>query len=340
MTYLQSALKLANFQLQSSVRVVRVERSGEQASGVVVLVNGVETTIALSSKGRVILSAGAIQSPSLLMHSGIGAADVLTTLSSAGKLAPKLAVNDWINSTSVGSGLFDNPNTFIVLKSSSISSYDYFSYQPGTSADSDQYLASRSGTYSFASQTSVFWDTITREDNSVVGLQGTIDSAGYGEYTEAGSITLNIYGTSGLQSTGSVVLDPTTHIPGIDGNVYYSAPNDAKYIAQYIHSIFAGLPSSLEPLNIARTATQDEIETYITTYSKYARGETNHWSSSCRIGSCVDKNTAVVGMNNLHVVDSSIVAPLTVNPQFGIMAAAERAAELILALDGLSISTT
>lgn len=45
----------------------------------------------------------------------------------------------------------------------------------------------------------------------------------------------------------------------------------------------------------------------------------------------------VVGMRNLHVVDGSIVAPFTVNPQFGIMIAAERASELILGLDGRRI---
>ncbi len=37
------------------------------------------------------------------------------------------------------------------------------------------------------------------------------------------------------------------------------------------------------------------------------------------------------------MVDGSIVAPLTVNPQFGIMVAAERASELILALHGKKI---
>lgn len=37
-------------------------------------------------------------------------------------------------------------------------------------------------------------------------------------------------------------------------------------------------------------------------------------------------------MRNLHVVDGSIVAPLTVNPQMGVMIAAERAAELIKGL--------
>ena len=40
----------------------------------------------------------------------------------------------------------------------------------------------------------------------------------------------------------------------------------------------------------------------------------------------------MLGMSNLNVVDASIVMPLTVNPQFGIMVAAERGAELIEAL--------
>lgn len=40
-------------------------------------------------------------------------------------------------------------------------------------------------------------------------------------------------------------------------------------------------------------------------------------------------NTTVIGMKNMHVVDASIVAPLSVNPQMGVMIAAERAWELI-----------
>ena len=43
----------------------------------------------------------------------------------------------------------------------------------------------------------------------------------------------------------------------------------------------------------------------------------------------VDVNTTVLGTKNVHVVDASIVAPLTVNPQFGVMVAGERGAELI-----------
>jgi cellobiose dehydrogenase (acceptor) len=327
-TYLQKALKRHNFHLQSGVRVVRVQRQFDKATAVIVSINGVEKAIRISETGRVILSAGAIQSPSLLMFSGIGDPTVLSKLQSAGKLGG-LSSSEWINSTAVGASLFDNPNTFIELQSNTVQSYVY-SYATPPISDEDLYLHHRSGPYTFASQTSVFWDTTTRADGSIVAFQGTVDSSGFGGFTDNHTITLNIYGTSGLRSRGKVVLD-NNFIPGPSPDVYYSNPEDSADIAAFIYKIFAGLPSAgLTPLNIPQTATAEEINTYITTYSQYARGQVNHWSSSCGIGSCVDVNTTVIGMSNLHVVDASIVAPLTVNPQFGVMAAAERAAELIL----------
>lgn len=169
-------------------------------------------------------------------------------------------------------------------------------------------------------------------------MQGTIGTAGYDGYTTNHTITLNIYGTSGLKSSGKVVLD-SNFIPGPQG-VYFSNPQDAQDIATFIHTIFAALPKTsgaLTPLNIPATATQAQILTYITTPSAYTEGEVNHWSSSCRLGTCVDTNTTVIGMSNLNVVDASIVEPFTVNPQFGIMVAAERGAELIGKLIGVSI---
>lgn len=332
-TYLQSALNETNFQLQTGVQVIRVERNCGQATGVTALVNGAEIFIPVSSTGRVILSSGAIQSPSLLMFSGIGEPSVLSKLQSANKHSPNMQSFDWINSTAIGAGLFDNPNTFIELEGPSIESYTY-SYDSPPPSDELLYLQNRSGPYTFASETSVFWDTLTRPDGSIAGFQGTIDSSGFGEYTNNNTITLNIYGTSGLKSTGNVVLNEK-FAPGPNDKVYYSDPLDGANIASFIYKIFQALPGSgLTPLNIAQNATEAEIEKYITTFSQYAVGSVNHWSSSCRIGKCVDVNTTVIGMQNLHVVDASIVEPLTVNPQFGVMVTAERASELILGMMG------
>jgi cellobiose dehydrogenase (acceptor) len=334
--YLQDALKSGNLTLQSGVQVVRVARNACDAEGVTALVNGVETLIKLKPNGQVILSAGAIASPGLLMHSGIGDPNTLTTIAAAGKLAANLTSNQWINNTAVGAELFDNPNTFIELSGDSIQSYTY-SYSDPVKVDADMYVANRTGPYTFASETAVFWDTITRADGTIAGFQGTIDSSGYTDFTSSNTITLNVYGTSGLLSTGAVILN-ADFVPTSNDKVYYSNPQDALDIATFIHRIFAALPGSgLTSLNLAQTSTVEQIQTYITTYSSYAEGQVNHWSSSCRIGKCVDKDLKVLGMSNLYVVDGSIVAPLTVNPQFGIMAAAEKGAELILANLGLEL---
>jgi cellobiose dehydrogenase (acceptor) len=342
-TYLQAALRRPNFHLQSGTRVIRVHRRGNKAMGVVIPINGDEEIVRLTKKGRIILSAGAIQSPALLMFSGIGDPVVLSKLQAAKKLGG-LKSSDWINNTAVGANLFDNPNTFIELQSPAVDSYTY-SYDSPPDMDKDLYLQSRSGPYTFASQTAVFWDTSTitlanntnNSTNTTISFQGTIDSSGYNAFNDNHIITLNIYGTSGLLSRGRVVLD-SNFIPGPSSDVYYSdsSNTDATAIATFIHKIFAALPSSaagLVPLNIAQTASVEEIKTYITTASPFARGMVNHWSGSCRIGSCVNEDMlGVKGVRNLHVVDASVLEPLTVNPQFGVMAVAEKGAELILKL--------
>lgn len=346
-TYLQSALKRSNFLLKSGVSVIRAARTGSKATGVLATVNGVDKTINLTSTGRVIFSGGAVFSPSLLMHSGIGPADTLATMSMAGALDPALAPSSWINNSAVGDQLFDNPNTFIVLSSPNVESYTY-SYDKPIQSDEDLYLESRSGPYSYAGQTSVFWAYMNHTDGTPpTGLQGTVGTAGSYDYTNETTITLNIYGTSGLLSTSRVDVahNPATgkFVPGPAGSFFYSDPagRDADDVAQFIYDIFSALEGSntgLVPVNIPIDATKEEIKAYITTPSSYAMGLVNHWSSSCRIGNCVDAQTRVVGMENLHVVDASILAPLTVNPQFGVMVAGERGAELIKGLSSTDAS--
>ena len=332
-SYLQTALKRPNFHLQSGSWVQRVVRNGATATGVVANVSGTVTTISLSAKGRIVVSGGALKSPELLMKSGIGDPAVLTTLSKANQLGG-LPSSSWINNTAVGAGLFDNPNTFIEMSGPSLQAY-YYQYDNPIPSDRDLYLTKKSGPYSFAGGSCSFWDTVQHSDGTVAGVQGGLGPAGYQDYTNSTTVTMNIYGTSGLKSSGKVTLDSTNFLPGPSGDVYYSNPQDAQDIATFIRRLFDALPGTgLTPLNISPSATVAQIVSYITSYTPYTRGQVNHWSSSCRIGSCVDVNTTVIGMKNMHVVDASIVAPLTVNPQMGVMIAAERAWELINKLMG------
>ena len=338
-TYLQTALSRKNFHLQTGARVEHILQKDGLASGVVANIGGKSHTINLKkSGGRVVLSAGALLSPKILMYSGIGPEKVLANLTKANHTP--YGRSDWIVNSHVGEGLFDNPNTFIELSAPEVSSYTY-SYKDPKGSDRDLFLKERSGPYTFASQTSVFWGYVRHGDDTQTGIQGTIDSAGFSDFTDKNTITMKIYGTSGLLSSGRVVLSNDGNFTaGPSSDLYYSHSRDARSIATFIHSIFQHLPhstpenpakSGLTPLNIAQNSTVDEIQKYITTPSAYAVGQVNHWSSSCRIGKCVDEDTKVVGTQNIHVIDASIVSPLTVNPQFGVMAAAERGVERILA---------
>ncbi|KAF1914476.1 hypothetical protein BDU57DRAFT_519493 [Ampelomyces quisqualis] len=329
-TYLQSALKRDNFSFKTGARALRVRREGDLATGVEVLLNGAATNCTvvyrIKEGGKIISSAGAMLSPQLLMWSGIGDAGILTSISAQGLV--KTPSPDWINNTAVGDKVFDNPNTFIELYSEAISSYNY-NYSDPIPADRDLYLNSRSGPYSFGSQTSAFWDFIEQGED-LVGCQGTIDSSGAMDYTQNGTITLNVYGTSGLRSVGRVSLDAKgIALPSAN---FYTDKRDAEAVAAFVYNIFAALPASLTPLNIAKNSTLEEITAWISTASPYTLGNVQHWSSSCRMESCVDVDAKVIGMQNLFVVDASISAPLTTNPAMGTMIIAERAVERILAL--------
>ena len=330
-TYLQSALARENFALMTGARVLRVVRDLDTATGVEVQHTNATadetTTYCVNAGGRIISSAGAILSPQLLMWSGIGDAATLSNISRKGLVT--IPPEDWINNTAVGDKVFDNPNTFIELASPKISSYTY-SYDDPIPADRDLFLQSRSGPYTFASETSAFWNFV-RQGDDLVGVQGTIDSSGYSAYTFNDTITLNVYGTSGLRSFGRVGLDangialPTSN--------FYADKRDALAVAEFIHDIFAALPSHLMPLNVPRNASIDELASWVDSDSPYTKGNVQHWSSSCRFLTCVDEDTKVLGMTNLFVVDASISAPLTTNPAMGTMIIAERAVERILRLE-------
>lgn len=168
-TYLQEALRRENFRLETGVRVRRIKQVAGVASGVQATVGDREVNVALAPGGRVVVSTGAIASPGLLMHSGIGPRETLANLSTS--LTDSLG---WVVNNAVGEGLFDNPNTFLVLSDPSIESYAQ-NYDNPVPADRDLYLKERSGPYSFASQTSVFWGYVPNPDGTRTGVQGTID---------------------------------------------------------------------------------------------------------------------------------------------------------------------
>jgi cellobiose dehydrogenase (acceptor) len=179
-TYLQSFLGNGHrTALAQYANVTRVLRSGSRCTGVEVFqCNPEEPTncqfvnVSVSeNSGQVVLAAGALLTPKILYFSGIGPNDILTRLSDAGQLS--LSQMDWIVNENVGTGLYDNTNTFLVLHSSDVQSYGFGYNGNGLGvvpADLSSYSSHRSGPYACPGQTGVFWDTVLSSDGRNVGV--------------------------------------------------------------------------------------------------------------------------------------------------------------------------
>ena len=111
-TYYKTAIARKNFTYKDNTSVLHVVRNGSAITGVQTnnLYIGPNGFVPLTSKGRVILSAGSFGTPRILFRSGIGPTDMLNIVKNHAEAGPKLvAQKDWIN-LPVGYNVSDNPS--------------------------------------------------------------------------------------------------------------------------------------------------------------------------------------------------------------------------------------
>lgn len=111
-TYLVDASKIPSFKLLMNTGVDRLVRQGSKVTGV--QVRGEQCgVISLKVGGKVILSAGALGTPKILLRSGIGPQDQLEIVQKAEGSA-MITSDQWIN-LPVGYNLHDNPGMQLYL---------------------------------------------------------------------------------------------------------------------------------------------------------------------------------------------------------------------------------
>lgn len=103
--YLRPAMKRANLEVWTETQALSVIFENKRAVGVKVVRNGEESTC---RAGGVILAAGAIHSPHLLMHSGVGPAEELS----------RMSIHVEVNAPEVGRNLQDHPLAPVIFRCS------------------------------------------------------------------------------------------------------------------------------------------------------------------------------------------------------------------------------
>ena len=327
-SFLRPATHRKNLTVRTGSRVLRIVVENDRAVGIELSGRGNSTTIIRADR-EVILASGAINTPRLMMLSGIGAANELSTLG----IKP---VHDL---PAVGKNLVDHLNTNVHSLLKEPISYDGLDRFPRLLAPGIQWLLFRTGpAASVIVEGGGFFTSpgASRPDMQIHVAPATVIRGGQTRLPGAG-FTIN---STFLrpESVGTVRLasaDPTDE-PLIDPR-YLSAARDREMAIRQVRTIREVLAQpdiakyiKAERLPGAGLRTDEEIMSYVRQYASCDY----HPVGTCRMGtgedSVVSPELKVHGLEGLRVVDASIMPKLVSgNTMAPTMMIAEKGADLL-----------
>lgn len=327
--YLRPARGRTNLTVETDCLVRRITFKGTRAIGVDYVKAGRAFTA--RAEGEVLVTAGAIGSPKIMMLSGIGPAAHLREQGIA-------VVHDL---PGVGENLTDHFGIDIVAELKGPTSLDKYNKPHWMLWAGLQYVLFNSGPVtSNVVEGGAFWfsdKTITIPDLQFHFLAGAGAEAGVPTVPSGSGITLNSY-TLRPKSRGSVRLrssDPTS-MPVIDPN-FLAEPDDVRVSAEGVRvsrEIFR--QPSLQKYIKRMQVPGDEVKTPAD-FADYARryGRTSyHPVGTCKMGgdamAVVDPQLRVRGLENIRICDSSTMPSLIgSNTNAATIMIGEKASDLI-----------
>ena len=304
--YLAPILRRPNLDVVTDALVHRVLIDGDRCRGVEYHV-GADRFVA-DCAGEVVLAAGAVGTPQLLMLSGIGPADNLQ----------EHGIKVVADLPGVGGNLYDHPMCGVVYESAR-------PVPPGTNNHGEVQGLLSTGIGEHGPDVQImFVDVPLRADS----LPGPDIGQGY-------AITVSLMSPFSRGSLRLASTTPGAH-PAIDP-AYYTDDRDVDIvvaglgIAREIGAAPALAPwCGREALPGSQVRGTDELRRYAATNIR----SYSHYAGTCAIGtdgrSVVDTSLHVHGLSNLRVADASVMpSPISANTNATVYAIAERAAELI-----------
>ena len=327
--YVRPALGRKNLTVRTGVAVTRIVVEGGRAVGVEIVEGGASTVVRCGRE--VLLTAGAINSPQLLMLSGIGPADHLRAVGVK-------VVHDL---PGVGSNLQDHLDLYVIAECTGDHTYDNVIKPHRTVMAGLQYLLTKKGPVaSTLFETGGFW--FAEKDQSAPDVQfhlglGSGIEAGVEKLKNAG-VTLN---SAYLRprSRGTVRLpsgDPSAH-PLIDPN-YWADPHDrAMSLAGLRMAREVFRQDALKPFILAERhpGPAAESEADLAAYAFRTCKTDHHPSGTCRMGrdgmAVVGTDLRVRGLEGLRVCDASIMPRVnSSNTNAPTIMIGEKASDLVL----------
>jgi choline dehydrogenase len=311
LSYLPLARQRQNLTIWPSTEVARVVLEHGRAVGVEYPRDGQPQQVRGS---RVILCAGALQSPTLLLRSGIGPARHLA----------EVGIDCTVELSGVGENLMDHQGTAVFL------------IPQGSLAPPDDRVCQLAARYSSSLGTA--------EDDMWLSMWSPWDLAAFPDMQSAlgvPAISTLVVGVHDPRSRGHVRL--RSRDPGVRPEVDFRMLTEPADLARLVEGLqivldlasnpaFAGLYRGIGLLDPASSNDRQALETYI----KTTVGGWYHAAGTCRMGTdpddgaVVDGRLQVHGVDALHVVDASVMPTIPRAPtNLSSIAIGERAAELL-----------
>ncbi|ETW01823.1 hypothetical protein H310_06397 [Aphanomyces invadans] len=313
-----------NYRLVTNARVNHVRHVNGKATSVSYTVQGAAATVTLSARGVVMLAAGALSTPHVLIQSGIGPKSQLELVAGKAQFpAVSADPSSWVVNENVGHHLFDTTEVLLTVSHPNMTSFKHTA--PGAAVLAQYFDQKRSGPYAAPDPVFVAYDTATGADGFEYQFQVTGFCHGMsGDAPNHLGVAIYLNNPKSRDQAG-FQPDGTWH-GDVNKSLYFSSAGDGAALAAYVEKVVAMLEG--QGASRVNPAKADVVPDWV---AKNKIG-TNHYGGSCYASGdatdknrCADASLRVVGTTNVFVADASVMKEGTVNPYAFIMYAGYQA---------------
>jgi cellobiose dehydrogenase (acceptor) len=319
----------ANAKLVTFATVSYIKQTRGRATGVVY--NG-NVEVALSARGAVIMAAGAMSTPKVLIQSGIGPKsqlDMLSQRSDFPGVQQTKAAGGWVYNENVGKHLFDTNPVFASFSHPHMHTV----VNPTTQSWAAQQYMSQNQSGVLATSGPVL---IAYENYAVNGrayeFQSTVIPNGFGDFgSRTDAFFLALYVNNPESRDYSSFTADGKWIGFTQKSLILSTANDVAAMKSYTKKVVDMLTASGATFLSANPG--ESTDAWVDRNKNF---KTNHFGGSCYTSSdasdtqrCADEQLRVVGTSNIFVGDASLQKEGSMNPYAFIMYAGLEAANVV-----------